>query len=70
MRKNKRRRRSKRRVITVKETSEKLDLSLNATYQAIRAGQIPAIRIGRRWLVPDHALEQMLANANQDDQTS
>ena len=34
--------------------------SKNTMYQAIRAGTIPSIRIGKRLLIPEDALEQML----------
>ena len=48
-------------VLTVKETSKLLRLSKNATYEAIRRKQVPAIRIGGRLLVPRAALERLLA---------
>jgi excisionase family DNA binding protein len=47
-------------VLTVSETAEKLGLSRGLTYEAIRLGQIPSIRIGRRILVPCAALKQLL----------
>ncbi|OJF15543.1 hypothetical protein BG844_04085 [Couchioplanes caeruleus subsp. caeruleus] len=37
---------------TVKEVAKLLRLSLGGTYQAIRAGEIPAKRIRGRWIVP------------------
>ncbi|WP_250000304.1 helix-turn-helix domain-containing protein [Actinoplanes sp. M2I2] len=37
---------------TVKQVAELLGLSLGGTYQALRAGEIPAKRIGGRWVVP------------------
>jgi excisionase family DNA binding protein len=36
-----------------------LGLGRNATYVAIARGQIPAIRIGRKLLVPKRALERL-----------
>jgi hypothetical protein len=37
-----------------------LDLGRNATYKAARAGTIPTIRAGHRWLVPTAALRRLL----------
>jgi excisionase family DNA binding protein len=42
------------------ETAQILGLSLWATYRGIRSGEIPATRIGKRLLVPRHALEKKL----------
>jgi excisionase family DNA binding protein len=36
-------------------------------YKAIRLGQIPAWRVGRRWVIPAHAIEWMLGPPNRDD---
>ncbi|MEV6305877.1 helix-turn-helix domain-containing protein [Actinoplanes sp. NPDC051861] len=45
---------------TVKEVAELLRLSLGGTYQAIRAGEIPAKRIRGRWIVPVHRFHAWL----------
>jgi len=49
-------------TFTVDETRRKLGLSRGLIYQAIREGQIPSLRIGRRILIPRAALEKLLAN--------
>lgn len=49
-----------RRVVTVGEAAEILQISKGAAYQAAKAKEIPTIRIGRRLLVPLAALERML----------
>ena len=51
-----------RRYVSVREFIETLRgrLSKNSVYQAIVAGTIPSIRIGRRILVPSDALERVL----------
>jgi excisionase family DNA binding protein len=49
-----------RATYTVPEAAALLGLSRNGTYEAIAGGHIPAIRIGRRILVPRTALQQML----------
>lgn len=52
-----------RMILTVREAAERLGLSRNGTYEAIRRGELPALRIGRRVLVPLAALERMLEQA-------
>ena len=56
-----------RQTYTVVETAEILGIGRSSAYQAVRDGQIPAIRLGRRLLVPKVALERMLngMSANQ-----
>ena len=51
-----------RQYVSVREFIEALGgrLSKNSVYQAIAAGTIPSIRIGRRILVPSDALERAL----------
>jgi excisionase family DNA binding protein len=48
-------------VLTVKETAKVLGLGLNQTYEAIRCGLIPSMRIGKRIIVPRAALHKKLA---------
>jgi len=50
-----------RRVVTVSEAAATLEISRATAYQAVKTGQLPTIRIGRRLLVPLAALERMLA---------
>jgi excisionase family DNA binding protein len=39
-------------VYTVREVSVLLALSVGNTYALVREGTIPAIRLGRRWVIP------------------
>jgi excisionase family DNA binding protein len=41
-----------RAVYTVREVAHLLDLSLGSAYSLIRAGEIPARKMGGRWVVP------------------
>lgn len=50
-----------RQTVTVAEAAAALGIGKNQAYAAAHRGEIPAIRIGRRLLVPRAALEQMLA---------
>ena len=47
-------------TLTVPETAGVLDIGLNATYDAIKRGDIPSIRIGKSIRVPTAALRAML----------
>lgn len=47
-------------VLSVEEARQQLGLSRGLMYEALRSGQIPSIRIGRRILIPRVALERLL----------
>ena len=46
---------------TVDEAAQLLGISRNSAYEAVRRGEIPTIRLGRRILVPRNRLEEVLA---------
>jgi excisionase family DNA binding protein len=48
-------------TLSVLEAGEMLGVGRDAAYQAVRAGVIPALRIGRCWRIPRAALEKMLS---------
>jgi excisionase family DNA binding protein len=50
---------------TVEEAAVALGISRAFAYDAVRRGEIPAIKIGRRILVPRSALKQLLEHAQQ-----
>lgn len=54
-----------RTTISIPEAAKVLGVGRTAAYEAARSGQIPAIRIGKRLLVPISALERLLAEAGQ-----
>jgi excisionase family DNA binding protein len=47
-------------TITVEEAAALLRIGRNLAYEAVRRGELPAIRVGRRLLVPRQALERLL----------
>jgi excisionase family DNA binding protein len=47
-------------TLTVEETAKLLDLSRSLTYESVRNGTIPSIKIGRRYLIPKQGIERML----------
>jgi excisionase family DNA binding protein len=52
-----------RKTCSVEEAAKILGISRNTAYDAVRSGQVPTVKIGRRLLVPRAALERMLENA-------
>ena len=52
-----------RKTLTVDEAARYLGIGRSAAYDAVNQGDIPVLRIGRRFLVPVVALEKMLAEA-------
>ncbi len=55
-----------RATYTIPETARILGVSRSSAYQAVRVGEIPTIKVGRRLLVPKVALERMLVEAGAD----
>ena len=52
-------------IYTVEEAGKLLGIGRSAAYEAARSGELPVIRIGRRWLVSKQALDRMLSEAGQ-----
>jgi excisionase family DNA binding protein len=46
--------------MTVEAAARLLGIGRNGAYEAVRRGEIPSLRIGKRLLVPTKALEAML----------
>ena len=51
-------------VYTVEEVAQRLRIGRGACYLAVRRGEIPAIRLGRRVVVSRRALERLLNGEN------
>ena len=55
-------------TLTVLAAAEILGISRNSGYKGVATGQIPALRIARRWIVPTALLLEMLGiNAHEAD---
>jgi excisionase family DNA binding protein len=52
--------RTEPRTYTVEEAARLLGIGRTAAYDAVKRGDIPTIRIGRRLLVPRYRLDAML----------
>ncbi|MFA5316794.1 MAG: helix-turn-helix domain-containing protein [Dehalococcoidales bacterium] len=50
-----------KKVLTVKELSIELGISVNLAYRQVREGKIYSIKCGDRYLIPMKTLEQLLS---------
>jgi len=57
----------KRLTFTVVEAATLLGIGRNSAYEAIKAGILPSVQIGRRILIPRAALEQFLLKVGQPE---
>jgi excisionase family DNA binding protein len=55
---------SARLAISVTEAAERLGVSRNTVYTAIRSDEMPTFRMGRRTLIPVDALRRWIASAS------
>jgi excisionase family DNA binding protein len=55
---------------SVEEAAKLLGIGRNSSYEAVRRGEIPALRIGHRLLIPRLALERLLATAGDGREAS
>ena len=53
-------------TLTVDEVARCLGIGRNSAYEAIARGEIPAVRIGKRLLVPRVGLEKLLTSTIQN----
>jgi excisionase family DNA binding protein len=54
---------TERQTLKIEEAAKVLGISRNTAYDAVKSGQLPTVKIGRRFLVPKAALERMLESA-------
>lgn len=52
-----------RKTIPVEELAKQLGVSRNFAYGKVKSGEIPAVRVGRRWLIPADAADRLLQSA-------
>jgi excisionase family DNA binding protein len=52
-----------RQVLTVSEAANVLRLSRAFTYELVARGEIPAVRLGRRIMIPGVAIDRLLENS-------
>lgn len=49
-----------RQTLTVCEAASLLGIGRNSAYEGVRRGEIPAVKVGRRLLIPRAALDALL----------
>jgi excisionase family DNA binding protein len=59
-----------RAVYTVREVAHLLSLSLGVTYALVRSGEIPARRLGGRWVIPRARFRQWLDACTVEPETA
>lgn len=52
------------RTMTVTEAAIALGISRSSAYECVRTGDLPALRLGGRIIVPIQAIDQMLESAS------
>jgi excisionase family DNA binding protein len=63
-------RRSRPETTTVTAAAKRLRIGRNQAYKAVANGQLPAIKIGRRLLIPTAALDRLLNGESAEAQSS
>ena len=56
-------------AMTVSEAACRLGIGRNSAYEAVRRGEIPTIRIGKRLLVPVSALDRLLNGTSEQSRS-
>ena len=57
-------------VLTPKQVAEYLQLGRDKTYQMLRSGELPGVRVGRTYRIPRRLLEEWLARGATNSLTS
>ncbi len=53
-----------KKVLTPEEVARQLGISRNLVYDELRAGKIPHVKVGDRYLIPCSAFEKWLLECN------
>lgn len=54
------------RFLTVSEVADVMRVSKMTVYRLVHSGELPAVRFGRSYRVPESAVQQVLRNAVRD----
>ena len=57
-------------VISLEEVAARLGIGRNQAYEFVQKGKIPALRFGRRWLIPRVAFDRLLSGESPTATTS
>jgi len=58
---------TERRSVTVPEAAQALGIGKTLAYELVRTGRIPALRLGHRWVIPSHVIDELLAAAPKEE---
>ena len=47
-------------ILTTKDVAERLHMGINQTRDLIRRDDFPKITVGKKWLIPEDALEEWI----------
>ncbi len=61
---------TKRETLSVIDAAQVLGIGRSRTYQAVRSGELPARKLGKRWLIPRVALDRWFAEVTANPPTS
>jgi excisionase family DNA binding protein len=61
---------SQRLTLTVEEVAAMLGIARHSAYKACHQGELPVIKLGRRFLIPKVAFDRMLAEARKNGEHS
>lgn len=56
-------------TLTVEEAARLCRIGRNAAYEAVASGELPGMRIGRRWVIPTMRLLRLLGVGVDEDPT-
>ncbi len=54
------------RFLTVAEVAEMMRVSSMTVYRLVHSGELPAIRFGRSYRIPESAVAELIASAGRD----
>jgi excisionase family DNA binding protein len=54
------------RFLTVAEVADMMRVSSMTVYRLVHAGELPAVRFGRSYRIPESAVAQVVANPNSE----
>ena len=53
------------RTVTVEQAAKELGIGRSLAYELARSGELPALRLGHRFVIPRERLDQMLAGEDE-----
>jgi excisionase family DNA binding protein len=56
-------------VMSLEDVAARLGIGRNQAYNFLQQGKIPALRFGRRWLIPRAAFDRLLSGEPQQQPT-